>query len=108
MASDHLYRDIERRAKRLVPEMRAAIQKFRSLPLEERKKQPLLYWLLGTGTPAYKADKQEAGYVDETNISTQYCANCIHMYHNVLTKKNICAYIEGEVEPRGWCKWWIQ
>lgn len=105
--SDYLYSDVEERAgDDLQPEVLEAIEKFRAMPVDERASRPLLFWLLGTGTPPYKEDKDEAMYTDVASNPEHICANCIHAYLQILTNKLICDHLEGEIAYEGWCRWW--
>ena len=45
------------------PYVQKAISQFRRLPIEEKRKKPLLYWLLGSGTPPYKMTKKGSNYI---------------------------------------------
>lgn len=67
---------------------------------------PLLYWLLQTGTPAYKMSKEESNYTNEAQDPRYSCATCEFLYTETASGKHICSQIRGEVEPEGWCKLW--
>ena len=90
------------------PEVKKAILRWRELPKEERNAQPLLYWLLGSGTPPYKEAPQAADYTDESEVEGQTCANCEFAYLKIANKKFICSQISGHIKPKGWCKRWKQ
>ena len=88
------------------PEVQEAILRWQSLPEEERRDQPLLYWLLGSGTPEYKMDPEYANYTDESTVDNQTCANCEFTYLKIANKKFICSQISGGIHPNGWCRLW--
>jgi hypothetical protein len=87
------------------PEVKKAVERFRKLPAEERKKQPLLYWLLGTGTQPYKTSREDSQYADKTS-GKQRCDNCVHAFKNLTSGKHICSQIQEEIKPAGWCNLW--
>ena len=91
---------------RAQPEVRAAIARFKRLPESQKRCQPLLYWLLGAGTPPYKMGKAESAYVQQA-VGRENCANCIFAYQNVTTKRFICSQIEGDILPQAWCRLWV-
>lgn len=88
------------------PEVQEAVKRWRELPEEERLKKPLLYWLLGSGTPPYKMDKGESQYTDESQTEGQQCSNCQFAYLHLSNKRFICSQISGPVKPEGWCRLW--
>ena len=49
-----------------------------------------------------KSTKQAAGYVERTGPSPQTCVLC----HNFIDP-NECIYVEGYVNPWGWCDWGV-
>lgn len=87
-------------------EVQQAIQRWRDLPESVRRETPLLYWLLGSGTPPYKMDKGEAEYTDESEVEGQTCKNCQFAYLHLSNKRFICSQISGEIKPPGWCRLW--
>ena len=87
------------------PEVAKAVERFRKLPVEEREKKPLLYWLLGSGTQPYKTSREDSQYTDKT-YGKQRCDNCVHAFKNVVNDKCICSQIQEEIKPEGWCKLW--
>ena len=101
----HLYSDIEIKAKPQ-PEVQKAVERFRSLPFEERKRQPLLYWLLGAGTPSYKMSKEDSDYTDKSPHKDQTCANCEYQFIETAHGHVICSQISGRIKPEGWCRLW--
>lgn len=81
------------------------IEKFMNLPKKVRDGKPLLYHILGSGTPPYKMSKKDSLYVD-LSIKKQNCANCIFTYIKYVDKKPICSQIRGTIKLSGWCKLW--
>lgn len=90
---------------RAQPEVRQAVKRFRTLTLAERKARPLLYWLLGEGTPAFKMSKEDSAY-QSTPKGKQKCGNCEFAYKKVVRNQFICSQIEGDIKPQAWCKLW--
>ncbi len=90
---------------RAQPGVQQEIERFRKLPLAERKAHPLLYWLLGEGTPAYKMSKEDSAY-QPTPMGKQKCGNCEFAYKKVVRKQFICSQIEGDIAPQAWCNQW--
>ena len=88
------------------PEVQRAVRRFRSLPVAQQERVPLLYWLLGSGTPPYKMAPEDANYVDPGENPEQTCANCAHAWQNPGTGIMICAMIEGPIAPAAWCRFW--
>jgi len=81
------------------------VEKFRNLPISEKEETPLLYYLLGSGTPDYKMAQSDAKYVDESP-SEKTCGNCEFLYLKNSNKKYIWSQIRGEVKEEGRCKLW--
>lgn len=100
-AHENLYPDAGENA---APGVQQEIDKFRAQPEEERDK-PLLYHLLGEGTPDFKMSKADAEYQEEPN-GDQKCANCNFAYKKVAEERYICSQIEGDIKPEAWCKLW--
>jgi hypothetical protein len=100
---DFMYPDAGKNAD---PDVRLAIKYFRSLPASVRAKKPLLYWLLGSGTPPYKMSKKDSRYTHQP-VKGQKCSNCRFAYQRVVDKKIICSQIEGEIKPSHWCRLWV-
>lgn len=73
---------------------------------EALKDRPLLYQVLGTGTPAYKMSKEAAGYIDKSETEDQTCGNCKSAYQRVVNKHYICSQMRGEIKPEAWCRIW--
>lgn len=109
-SEENLYRAAGKNA----PErIKAIIEEFRKLPPEERAKTPLLYWMLGEGTPNYKMSKGDSHYVDVSKIKGQMCQNCKFLYKRMDGEKFICSQVnendspsEGEIKLAGWCQRW--
>ncbi len=72
-----------RRAPRYV---QAAIAQFRRLPLQVRASTPLLYWLLGEGTPGYKMTGPESDYRPRSPVRGQICGNCEFAYQQAVDR----------------------
>lgn len=90
------------------PEMQELVERFlEEVPLSVKKEQPLLYFALGTGTPAYKMSQDDAEYVDDAEDKGNHiCQTCEYLYLKPASGKYICSQIRGEVSPEGWCKLW--
>ena len=84
------------------------VDRFRSLSDDERAAKPLLYWLLGSGTPPYKMSKADAKYTDESEIEDETCENCQFIYYGLARKRFICSQISGPVKKEGWCRLWVK
>jgi hypothetical protein len=97
--------DYEAAGSRAQSEVQQAIERFRKLPLAERREQPLLYWLLGEGTPAFKMTKEDSDY-HATSKDKQKCGNCEFAFKKVVGGRFICSQIEGLIEPKAWCRLW--
>lgn len=94
-----------------VPEVRKAIERFRNLPIDKRKKMPLLFWLLGSSTQDYKFTQKESQYVEESLVPEQVCENCLYGYIELATlgtedERIICSQIQGYIKKPGWCNRW--
>jgi hypothetical protein len=94
------------------PEVRMAVERFRRLPLVsnglDKRQDPLLYWLLGSGTPNYKMSKRDSVYGPPPPGTAQRCSNCASAYQNVVSGVYICSQIAGTIEPHLWCAIWNQ
>jgi len=92
------------------PGVKQDIQAFRRLPVIQRQGVPLLYYLLGSGTPPYKMDAVESAYQDEPKrvllIAEQNCANCSASYIHAKSGNWICDQISPFIAPQGWCRLW--
>jgi hypothetical protein len=93
---------------RAQPEVKAAIRRWRhSVGQGIKQDMPLLYWLLGSGTPPYKMSKRDSHYGPPPHyVSRQRCDNCTFAYVGVTTERFICSQIEGTIEPKLWCRLW--
>ena len=103
MNIDEQYQDAYDKAPK---ETKRVIESFQNEPKELRDKKPLLYYILGSGTPPYKMGKKESGYVDVSS-GRQKCANCIFTFQNTVKKTYICSQIRGTIKLGGWCKLWV-
>ena len=83
-----------------------AIEQFRSLPDDVKKNKPLLYWLLGSGTPPYKMTKKDSKYMGKP-YRGQNCGNCRFTFMRWVNKELICSQIQGNIELDHWCKLWV-
>ena len=97
--------DYPQAGERAQPEVKQAIGRFRQLPTAERSDTPLLYWLLGEGTPDYKMSKSDSDYQHMPN-KTQKCGNCEFAYKKVVREQYICSQISGNITPQAWCRLW--
>ena len=88
------------------PEVKEAIERFRQLPEEERAKKPLWAWLLGEGTPDFKASAEDSEYSDMSHMPNHTCGNCESMYFHLGSQKWVCSQIGPHVELPGWCNRW--
>ena len=93
------------------PKVKEAIEEFRALEEPEKTTRPLLYWLLGSGTPEYKMSKLDSDYVKQSSIPNKTCDNCEYAYTKTvtLTEQNpdhICSQIAGRIHAKGWCRLW--
>jgi len=86
------------------PEVQEIVREYKSRPRHKRKR-PLLYYLLGGSTPAYKVSKEEAEYRNKPK-GDQKCGNCRFAYEKVVSGKLICSQIRGEIKAEAWCKLW--
>lgn len=86
-------------------EVKAAIERFMRKPKAFRDNKPLLYFILGSGTPPYKMSKKDSLYADKS-INKQNCGNCIFTYIKHVENKPICSQIRGTIKLAGWCKLW--
>ncbi len=91
------------------PEVKLAILRFRTIvPESVRQRVPLLYWLLGSGTPPYKMSKQDSLYGPAPlSRADESCGNCRFAWQKVVRRdRHICSQINGPIELRLWCKLW--
>lgn len=85
--------------------VRESIAKFHRLPEDYKRNTPLLYHLLGSGTPPYKMSKEDAEYQEQPN-GDEKCANCRFAFHHVVSDTMICSQMRGEIVGEGWCRLW--
>ncbi len=82
---------------------------FRSLPDTgpglDKTQVPLLYELLGSGTPPLKMAAVDAAYQDRP-VGKQRCENCSSAYKHVVSGDFICSQIDSLIEPNGYCRLW--
>lgn len=93
------------------PGVKEAIKEFKELPDEKKSETPLLYWLLGSGTPEYKMSKPDSNYAEETPVDDQTCDNCEFAYTKTITIGSgdpdiICSQVTGRIHDKGWCRLW--
>lgn len=87
-------------------EVKEAVERWREeVPEEVKEQEPLLYYLLGSGTPPYKMDKDDAEYIHEPQ-GIQRCANCEYGYIEAESGEMICSQIRGQVRANHWCRLW--
>ena len=100
-----LFASAGRRAPR---EVQKAIERYRRLPEAQRAQKPLLYWLLGDGTPPYKFRKEEVQYgaPPPQVAGRQNCGNCVHAYVHLTSSTPICDLMRGVIAPQAWCNRW--
>lgn len=89
------------------PEVRQAVERWRNEEMDDpddtRHTTPLLYWLLGSGTPPYKMSKEDAAYQGSPNAGER-CADCEYAYEEVATGAVICSQMRGRISLDGWCR----
>ncbi len=85
-----------------------AIAEFHNLPEAVKKNTPLLYYILGSGTPEYKMSHADSEYTDKASNPSTTCGNCEFAYQKVINKKFICSQIRGHIQPEGWCNQWVK
>ena len=67
---------------------------------------PLLYRVLGTGTPSFKMSAGDSAYTDASQVPGQTCGNCVRSYQHVTSGRFICDQIRPDVVLNGWCRLW--
>jgi hypothetical protein len=86
-------------------EVAEAIERFHEeVPEDVKEKTPLLYWLLGGSTPAYKMEKGDADY-DTVPHGDMQCKNCEYYYESP-DGTAICSQVRGDVQADHWCRLW--
>lgn len=86
--------------------VKKVIADFSRLPPDVQEREPLLYYLLGSGTDPYKMDPEIAEYTDESQKEGQTCGNCERAFQKVSNGQYLCSQIRGWIVPPGWCKLW--
>ena len=85
------------------------VRAYRRLPAStpgiEKGQRPVLYSLLGSGTPPLKMSVKDSAYQDKP-VGSQRCGNCSSAYKHVVGGKFICSQVEGAIEPNAWCRLW--
>jgi hypothetical protein len=102
VTNEYLYPQAGAKANPLV---KKAIEQFRNLPNDAKADKPLLYWLLGSGTPPYKMSKKDSLYKGKS-YRGQNCGNCRFTFMRWVNKELICSQIQGNIELEHWCKLW--
>jgi hypothetical protein len=85
--------------------VRQAILEYARLPAETKARVPLLYWLLGSGTPPYKMAASDAEYGAPPDYHYR-CGNCKYAFKHLSTGAYICSQIRGRIELNAWCRLW--
>lgn len=99
LVANNDYPDLPQASPAFVPAVRLL---QRGLP----DQTPLLYALLGSGTPPYKMSPADATYVSSAPMSRMTYGNCVRAYQHVTSKTFICDQIRGEIQPSAWCRLW--
>jgi hypothetical protein len=86
--------------------VRLAIREWRKLPKKVRDKKPLLYWLLGSGTPPYKMSKKDSNYIGKS-VKGMNCGNCRYTFRRHVNDELICSQIRGNIKLDHWCRLWV-
>ena len=89
------------------PEVQAAIARWEATAPDHLKAQvPLLYWLLGDGTPPYKMSKAASDYRAVSLDANAICGTCVFAYVQITTGRLICSQVRGDVATEAWCRLW--
>jgi hypothetical protein len=59
--------------------------------------------LLGPVTEASAKMAQKAVEYQDTPKGDQECSNC-----SLFQEPNSCTLVDGEISPKGWCKFWVK
>ena len=86
--------------------VKIAIARWRKLPKKIRDKKPLLYWLLGSGTPPYKMSKKDSNYIGKS-VKGMNCGNCRYTFRRHVNDELICSQIKGNIILDQWCRLWV-
>ena len=87
------------------PGVQEEIKNFHRMVQQDKMQLPLLYWLLGSGTPPYKMSKYDTKYTNKS-LGDSKCGNCEYLYYKPARDKYICSWIRGRIMPEGWCNKW--
>lgn len=86
-------------------EVKEAVKRWREdVDMEQKREQPLVYWLLGTGTPDYKMSKPDSDYQHQPEQGMM-CSNCEYYYVGV-DGRAVCSQVRGKVQGEHWCRLW--
>jgi hypothetical protein len=92
-------------AEQTQPEVAEALERWREEVDDDVKENtPLLYWLLGTGTPPYKMEKGDADY-DTKPHGEMRCGNCEYYYEG-MDGSGVCSQVRGNIQRSHWCRLW--
>ena len=81
---------------------------FRRIPsrIYDKSQVPLLYTILGSGTPPLKMSKEDSAF-QARGVGRQACGNCSSSYRQVAADGDmICSQIEGKIDSGSWCRLW--
>ena len=59
--------------------------------------------LLGLVTEASAKMARKAVEYQDTPKGDQECSNC-----SLFQEPNACTLVDGEISPKGWCKFWVK
>ena len=59
--------------------------------------------LLGLVTEASAKMAQKSVEYQDTPKGDQECSNC-----SLFQEPNACTLVDGEISPKGWCKFWVK
>ena len=96
--------DYPKAGKHAHPGVKKDIEQYNTLPPEEKAKNPLLWWILGSTTQDYKMSKKDALYTEESETKGQKCSNCKFAYQHVASGRYICSMMRGNIKPEAWCR----
>lgn len=84
-----------------------AYREFIKQPIDYRLKKPFLYFILGSGTQAYKLDKKSAKYIDSSKYADTKCSLCIFFYPQPVRKIAVCSQVRGNIDRAAVCKLFV-
>jgi len=87
------------------PEIKQAVERFKSLPENKRKAKSLLTWLLGPDSFPYKASAEDCEYTKFSDYEA-CCNNCEHLSFKIANRQPTCSQIQPYVDILGWCNRW--